>query len=445
MPLRRDPLLDRLKPLHRLRRYPALGYGIAVVSVIAATLARSAFPEFLSSASFATYFFAVVVTALLGTFRAGLLSVALSMVAMRYFFMAPPHSFTLSAREAIALSLATVTFTLVAAGLSTLQDLIDRLWQQEGDLRSVLDAQPVGVAVVDETGSIIFANGTIERQFGFLSGGIAQKQIGAHLPDAIPDIHALYQGAGRRKSTARETFAIRRNGTQFPAEVTLAPLLRGGHRGILLTVTDITERRIVERSQQVFAREVQHRARNVLAMVQAITARTLTPERPVVEAREALLSTLTSFGRTHEAVMSGGGVTLKAIVEREVSAFPGAVSVHGSDLRLAAPAAMNLSLIVHELCTNAAKYGALSVPDGKVLIEWQTTNGVLAFSWIELDGPTVGAPGKPGFGKTLLHDVPKTWGADAHTEYSPQGLIYSLLVDEQSVAEKTEISDARVA
>ncbi len=443
MPLRRDPLLDRLKPLHKLRRHPALGYGVAVVSVIAATLVRSSFPGLFSSAAFATYFFAVVVTALLGTFRAGLLSVALSMVAMRYFFMAPPHSFALTTREAIALTLAAATFTLVAAGLSTLQELIDRLWQQEDDLRSVLDAQPVGVAVVDETGSVIFANDTIEKQFGFPPDGIAGRQIGPLLPDAMPEIHALYHA--RRKSTAHEMYAIRRNGTQFPAEITLAPLVRAGRHSILLTVTDITERRIVERSQQVFAREVQHRARNVLAMVQAITARTLTPDRPAAEARDALLSTLSSFARTHEAVMSGGGVTLKSIVEREIGAFPGAVSVHGSDLRLSAAAAMNLSLIVHELCTNAAKYGALSVPGGKVLMEWQTTNGVLALSWIELDGPKVHAPGKSGFGSTLLHDVPKTWGADARSEFSPQGLIYSLLVDEQSVAEKAEISDARVA
>lgn len=443
MPLQRDPLLDRLKPLHQLRRYPALGYGVAVLSVIAATLIRSSFPGLFSSAAFATYFFAVVITALLGTFRAGLLSVALSIMAIRYFFMAPPHSFTLTAREAIALSLAAITFALVAAGLCTLQELIGRLWQQEDDLRSVLDAQPVGVAVVDETGSVIFANGTIEKLFGFPPGGIADKQIGPFLPDALPEVHALFQT--RRESAAQEMFAIRRNGTQFPAEVTLAPLVRAGRKRVLLIVTDITERRIVERSQQVFAREVQHRARNVLAMVQAITARTLTPERPATEAREALLSTLASFGRTHEAVMSGGGITLKAIVEREVSTFPGAVSVHGSDLRLSPTAAMNLSLIVHELCTNAAKFGALSVPDGKVLVEWQTTNGVLAFSWIELDGPAVGAPGKPGFGNTLLHDVPKTWGGDAHSEFSPRGLIYSLLVDEQSVAEKTEISAAQVA
>jgi PAS domain S-box-containing protein len=448
MPLRHDPLLDKLEPLHRLRRNVPLGYIIAVASVAGAIAVRHLFASVFAASSFAPFFFAVVITGLCGSFRAGLLAVALSMVAQRYFFMEPPHAFSLSLQQAALLGGAALTLAFTVAVLGALQDLINRLSDHETNLRTILDAQPAGVAVVDKTGSIIFANDTIERQFGFLPSAMMGRQIGPLLPEAMPEIHAVYRDAVAGKTSVRmvrELFATRKSGTQFPVEISLTAVERHGRRGVLVTVNDTTERRISERSQEVLAREVQHRARNLLAMVEAIAVRTLTPDRPFADARQALLSTLATFKRTHETLISDGVITLKEIVTREVAPFPNAASVNGDEVRLTQSAGINMSLIIHELCTNAAKYGALSVPDGKVLVEWQVNNGVLAFSWIELDGPAVVQPTKTGFGNTLLNKIPKSWGADANMEFSPQGFIYSLLVDERAIAEPRTSPDARVA
>lgn len=441
MPFRHDPLLARLEPLQKLRRYRTLGYVMAVASVALATMLREAFPAALASTAYATYFLAVVVTALFGNIRAGLLAVAFTALAVDVFFLPPWNEPGAPAKHVLILFALIVVFSATAAAISVLQTLIDRLWQQERNLRSVLDFQPAGIAMVCEDDLIFMANRAFARIFATVPSVLIDHKITALLPEAAKPIRAVLQAGVAPEQTSFETFAVRDGGVRVPVEVSLAPITRHGQRGVLVNVSDITERKIAERAKQALSREVQHRSRNVLAMVDAIIVRTLAQERSIAEARHVLLSTLRSFRHTHEVLTANDRITLNEIVARELSSFSTAASVHGDELLLRSSAAMNFSLIIHELCTNAAKFGSLSMPEGKVMVQWQVNNGVVAFAWIETDGPPVYEPEHTGFGSTLLNELPKSWGAKVSLEFAPQGLVYSLVVDEPAIA----IREAQVA
>jgi two-component sensor histidine kinase len=181
----------------------------------------------------------------------------------------------------------------------------------------------------------------------------------------------------------------------------------GRPAGIHAIARDVTERKHAEARQLLLIRELQHRTKNLLAVVQSIVSNTLDRSRSIETAKEAVLGRLHALARAQEFVASGagGGVPLRDLVGAELSAFPGQVSMEGIPIMLGSTFAQQFALVLHELATNAAKHGALSTPNGRVDASWKIERDqdpTLVFSWVERDGPPVTPPKEPGFGSFLI-------------------------------------------
>jgi two-component system, chemotaxis family, CheB/CheR fusion protein len=171
--------------------------------------------------------------------------------------------------------------------------------------------------------------------------------------------------------------------------------------------------------------------KNVLTVVQVLVSRTLAGKN--VEAREAVMQRLHALARAHDLLMQTDweGADLKTLVMSELSNHSEQVQVEGPDILLRAQVVQNLALVLHELCTNAVKYGAFSNEQGWVSITWATDgereNARFKFRWQEHDGPPVHSPVKKGFGSTLLQ-IAVSDGANTGSRvvYKPDGLLYEI-------------------
>ena len=200
-----------------------------------------------------------------------------------------------------------------------------------------------------------------------------------------------------------------------------------------------TERQNSEARRQLLLRELQHRTNNLLAVISSIARRTLFEGRSIADARETLLGRLRALANASDTLSATHwqGADIGVVVQNEMRAFAGRYSATGPELLLSAQAAQNTSLVIHELATNASKYGALSHPDGQVTITWSITghneNAQLNFSWVERGGPPATPPQRRGFGHTLLETVLSDADKKPEFKFEPEGLSYSTSVSLCSV------------
>jgi two-component sensor histidine kinase len=175
----------------------------------------------------------------------------------------------------------------------------------------------------------------------------------------------------------------------------------------LLSFHDVTELKRVEEAQRLLAQEVDHRSKNLLALVQATVhfsaADTPAGIKAAIEGRIQALSNVHTLLANSRWV----GADLHRLVMDELKPYclrdKSRASVDGPDLTLKPQTAQLMAMVLHELTTNAVKYGALSVPAGSVRVEWTLgANGKFVLRWIEMGGPTVKAPTRKGFGTIVL-------------------------------------------
>jgi two-component sensor histidine kinase/integral membrane sensor domain MASE1 len=187
---------------------------------------------------------------------------------------------------------------------------------------------------------------------------------------------------------------------------------------------DYLERKHAEKIQKTLIGEIQHRSNNLLAIIQAIAHRTFSSERSSIEAGKAFQARLQALARANRELIKSNwtGVNLREIVRLELEAFVERTLVEGTDVTVGPQLAQNLSLALHELATNAAKYGALSDRSGKVGISWtivrEGESSKLKLKWQEKGGPQVAQPTRQGFGTALL----KAIFPDARLDYAVDGL-----------------------
>jgi two-component sensor histidine kinase len=228
----------------------------------------------------------------------------------------------------------------------------------------------------------------------------------------------------------------RPDGSRVIAVVNIRPLKNehGEVTGAINCAYDITERKQVEEHQQFLMGELAHRGGNLLAVIQSIVARSLAGTKPLAEERNTLLRRLQALARSQSALMSKGfqGAQVAEIIRLEFEAFSDRVMVAGPDVMLNSRAAQTFALLLHELATNATKYGALSLPDkGQVDIHWsidgEAAEARFKFQWQERDGPPVVVPNRKGFGSLLLERLAsQDFGARPTITFAPDGLSYSI-------------------
>jgi len=207
---------------------------------------------------------------------------------------------------------------------------------------------------------------------------------------------------------------------------------------------DVSERHLEEDQRQQLMAELDHRVKNVLAAVQALAQQT-------AKRTTSLDSFLQTFGGRLKAMASANelltaarwrGAAVDHLAAAELGAIaPGQTRWNGPDLFLTPRAANALSLALHELATNAVKFGALSVETGRVSLTWTTRpDGGFEILWAESGGPTVQAPSRQGFGTTLLDQVTgRELNGDTTVEYRPAGVRVRLTAGPQALAERPEV------
>ena len=204
-----------------------------------------------------------------------------------------------------------------------------------------------------------------------------------------------------------------------------------GHPKRVLGVSiDISERKRAEEHQRILVAELDHRVKNVLATVSAVTAQTLESSSSMSDFVAALDGRIRSMAAAHELLSMGQwqGMPLADVVRRELAPYATSnnVEVDGPEVMLSAAAGQLVAMMVHELVTNAAKYGALSSRSGRVLVRWHRKfNGSaqLILEWQELGGPRVEAQKKSGYGTSVVRDlIPYELGGTVDLSFTPEGV-----------------------
>jgi len=218
----------------------------------------------------------------------------------------------------------------------------------------------------------------------------------------------------------------------------------GAPRRVCGVVEDVSKHHLEEDQRQQLMAELDHRVKNVLAAVQALAQQT-------AKRTTSLEGFLTTFGGRLKAMASANelltaarwrGAAIDHLAAAELGALaPGQTSWEGPDLFLTPRAANALSLALHELATNAVKFGALSVESGHVSLRWTTRpNGGFELTWTESGGPTVATPARRGFGSTLLDQVTgRELNGDTKVDYRPSGVTVRLRAGPQAMADRPDI------
>jgi len=193
---------------------------------------------------------------------------------------------------------------------------------------------------------------------------------------------------------------------------------------------DLTEHKAADDLQRLLFNELNHRVKNTLATVQAITALTLKGANDIPTAREALDRRIASMAKAHDLLRSRDwtGANLPEVVAHALDAFAvGQIEVCGPDLEISPRHALALSMALHELATNATKYGALSCREGRVRVQWQVEESGLLLNWLESGGPLVTPPVRKGFGSRLLERLlVSDLGGAISLNYDPAGVKFSI-------------------
>jgi PAS domain S-box-containing protein len=306
-------------------------------------------------------------------------------------------------------------------------------------MNSALDA----IISMDQFGSIVEFNPAAEQLFGYRREQVVGKPVAdciipAHFRDAHRRGLAEYLRSGHGPVLGRriEMPALRSDGSEFESEISISTA-RLGNGEVVFTayLRDITDRRRAAETEKVLVRELQHRTGNILAVIQAIAHRSLSGNGSLIEARTVFEARLQSLARTHRELLKSNwsGMVLRELIRAELEPFTAQTTIEGPDLILPPQEAQNFSLVIHELATNASKYGAFSQPRGAVDVRWnlEGNRGTLQFQWQERGGPAVVMPQRHGFGTSLINAIFK----QAIFDYAEEGLTCSIdlqLADEAS-------------
>lgn len=269
-------------------------------------------------------------------------------------------------------------------------------------------------------------------------------------PENRAAVEAEWARARREDDLFRASFRIRRvdDGAERWMDAYGRFLREGGAERFIGVLFDVTERKAAEERQKLLMREVDHRAKNVLAVVRSVLR--LTRAEDPKRYAEAVEGRVSALARAHTLLADDfwSGAALRAVAEQELAAYRGGgrIWIGGPPARLVADAVQPLSMALHELATNAAKYGALSAPGGRVEVSWRldSESGNLLLRWAEHDGPPILAPPeRRGFGSTLVETVVRgQLGGRAELRWEPSGLICDIEISaDKLISDITGMSD----
>jgi PAS domain S-box-containing protein len=306
----------------------------------------------------------------------------------------------------------------------------------ERQFRDLLEALPAAIYTTDADGRITFFNQACIDFAGRTPkvGEMWCVSWKLFWPDGTPLRHedCPMAVALRENRPVRDVEAIaeRPDGSRICFMPYPTPLRDNSGRllGAVNMLVDVTSRKQAETRMMLLTREVDHRSNNLLAVIQAMLR--LTKADTAEEFQAAFQGRLSALANVQRLFSSSRwtGASLKTILEEELRPYgPNRVSINGPDIRLTSALAQAIAVSVHELATNAAKYGSLSMPSGRIEItcNLDPAEGLL-LRWTETDGPTVTEPVRRGFGAGAIDGLARTLSGKIRRWWKPEGLVCEL-------------------
>lgn len=303
-------------------------------------------------------------------------------------------------------------------------------------LQAHRDSSPLAVVELDPALRIVSWSQGAERLFGWRAAEMLEQPLDelsfVHAEETTAFLrHAREMLAGRAPRGSHLWRCRRKDGSVLDCEWYSAVLHSAAGTPLCISaeILDVTQRRRAEETQKLLIGELNHRVKNTLATVQAIALQTLRYTANPAEFAENFSGRLQSLAEAHSLLSNATwrGADLGELIDGQLrlgSRDEVRFKASGPKVYLAPQAALHLALILHELGTNARKYGALSVPAGKVSLTWSIDDGRLHLTWRESDGPPVKARARRGFGTTLIDESVKAEGGSAHVSYRAEGVVW---------------------
>lgn len=289
-------------------------------------------------------------------------------------------------------------------------------------------------------------------------GGVNDEFWRSLHPDDKDMMAHFHRTADAEDSYPTEYRIVRTDGTMLWVSGRGRVVARGADgkaQRVANIVMDITERKKAEAHIQLLMREISHRSKNLLAVVQAIAGQTVRTGGTLPEFEMRFAQRLQGLAASHDLLVNENwrGAALMDLIQQQLAPFAEVgsprLTLSGPDVRLTTDAAQALGLALHELATNALKYGAWSVAAGNVSVSWAFDEiagdaATLRLRWIEREGPTVIPPNHKGFGHVVIESmVAQSLGGEVDLDFRESGLIWTLSIpDRNLVSTKTRISPA---
>ena len=319
----------------------------------------------------------------------------------------------------------------------------EALREAQERLATTFETALAGIAEVDKAGRFLRVNQAFTQITGYSREELLERDIfDITHPDDEPKEREQFarQVAGGTGQYLDEKRCVRKDGRLIWVEVLSAtvPDAEGGFAYGVRTIVDVTERKLAEEQKKLLLDELNHRVKNTLATVQALAAHTARNATSAEDFRRRFEPRLLALSDAHDRLTRNDwrGCSLVEIVAGELCAHGGEAarfSAEGPDLVLPPRACLSLSMALHELATNAAKYGALSVPKGRVDVRWSLSGdsrspASVALEWTESGGPPVARPDGEGFGSRLLRVTAAELRARMETDFAAAGFRWRLVM-----------------
>ncbi|MGJ4927390.1 sensor histidine kinase [Bradyrhizobium sp. HKCCYLS2038] len=302
-------------------------------------------------------------------------------------------------------------------------------------LAAIVASSSDGVVSKTLDGTITSWNKSAERIFGFSEGEMINRSIRTIIPQErqAEEDRILTTVLSGEMIDNFETIRLRKDGALIDVSVTVSPVRDSAGRiiGASKIVRDITDKRQTREQLRTLLAEVNHRSKNLLSLVQAI-ARQMTRHGRQLDL-ERFLERLQAIASNQDLLIQNDWrfIPIVGLVRSQLSAFADLVgnriAIDGPPIELTPEAAQAIGMAIHELATNAAKYGALSTDDGRITLAWSHDGDWFDMDWRESGGPQVSAPEHGGFGSRVISDMVRA-GLDGTVEvdFAPSGLRWHL-------------------
>jgi PAS domain S-box-containing protein len=320
----------------------------------------------------------------------------------------------------------------------------------QAHLAAIVSSSPSAIVSLAPDGTIRTWNAAAERLFGYAASEAIGQPVAMLAPhDALQALEKLYVRARAGEVVHADVVRRRKDARLIDVAVNIAPMYDDAGRlvGISSVNRDISERKARERHIEFLMRELAHRSKNLLAVVQAIAGQTARNSPSVEEFQRRFSQRIFAMALSHDLLLARNwkGAAMSELVRAQLAPFAdeaaSRISATGPDVEIKPEAVQGLTLALHELATNAAKYGALSVSEGKVAIAWEldaAASGGPRFhmSWRESNGPPVTPPARKGFGHAVISQmVASSLRAQVALDYAASGVSWTLDAPASSVTQ----------